>query len=125
MGSSRPLDVLVVEQLLDPDLPLRLYERLRTAMTVRSVPHGAQALRLLEAGDAPDIIVVDRRTPGIDLAAMQRVLRMRTDRDRTALSFIDDQHAMLHAGDPDEPIALLHGLGSLGRPDDDSACDRC
>jgi CheY-like chemotaxis protein len=119
MRSSRALDVMVIEQMLDPELPLSLYERLRTAMTVRSIPHGAQALRLIEAGATPDIVVVDRRAPGVDLAAMQRLLQMRTDTATARVSFIDAERALLCAGDADEPIALLHGLGTtLDRHDD-------
>lgn len=127
MRCNRALDVMVVEQMLDPELPLSLYERLRTAMTVRSIPHGAQALRLIEAGAAPDIIVVDRRTPGVDLIAMQRLLELRTDTAPTRVSFIDAERALLCAGDADEPIALLHDLGTtLDRRDEaDSDAHDC
>ncbi|WP_294190925.1 hypothetical protein [uncultured Sphingomonas sp.] len=121
MRRSRPLDVMVVEQSLDPELPLSLYERLRTAMTIRSVPHGAQAMRLIEAGDDPDIIVVDRRAPGIDLSAMQRLLQQRTDRAEAAISFIDGGRALIHVADAAEPIALLHDLGSLHEHSDDES----
>ncbi|WP_019515708.1 hypothetical protein [Sphingomonas sp. Mn802worker] len=119
MRRRRPLDVMVVEATIDSHLPLSLYERLRTAMTVRSVPHGAQALRLIEAGADPDIILVDRRTPGIDLAAMQRLLQQRTDRADAAISFIDAERALIHVGDADEPIALLHDLRSLHKKSED------
>lgn len=122
MPTPRPLDVLIVEPLLDPDLPLSLYERLRTAMKIRTVPHGAQAMRLIEAGDDPDIVVVDRRAPGIDLGAMQRLLQRRADRDETAISFIDAERAMIHVGDAAGPLALLHDLSTLHRLQDDDAC---
>lgn len=113
MAGSRPLDIMIVEPAIDPELPLNLYERLRTAMTVRSIPHGAQALRLIEAGADPDIILVDRRTRGVDVAAMQRVLALRADTTRTRLSFIDDGSALLSDTEADEPIALLRWVNRL------------
>jgi len=107
---DRPLNVMIVQPTFDPDLPLSLAERLRTAMTVHSLPHGARALELIEAGASPDIILLDRRAAGVDVAAMRRVLELRTRGVATAISYIDADRAVIHDAATHDPLALVHGL---------------
>lgn len=111
-SEDRPLDVMIVQRPFDAELPLDLAERLRIVMTVRSIPSGRRALDLIEGGARPDIILVDRRTPDLDVAALRRVLHLRTNGAATAISFIDGERAIVHDAETLEAIALVHARRS-------------